>query len=179
MSNEHCTAHVLSESSLFVYRHKLMVKTCGTTTLLRIVPAILAHAERLHMSVQYVFFSRKAFMFPHEQLAPHTSFEDEVRYLNTFFTGSAFILGPLTGDHWNVPVRCGGAGLRGCASGGDARGDDARSRCDEDASVLPLRRERRREAHHGGIGDRSSPSGIDDRRLPLHSVRILDEWTPR
>ncbi|KAG5193024.1 S-Adenosylmethionine decarboxylase [Tribonema minus] len=111
MSNAHLDAYVLSESSLFVYRHKVVVKTCGTTTLLRCIAYLLQHAGRgLGMELEWVGYSRKNFTFPGDQLYPHASFEQELDYLRQHqhlsarLDGSGHVLGPVTGDHWFVYV---------------------------------------------------------------------------
>ncbi|KAJ2472462.1 spermidine resistance protein, partial [Coemansia sp. RSA 2320] len=53
----------LSESSFFVYPNKLVLKTCGTTTLLYAIPRILAIAHQYlgATGVHQVFYSRKNF----------------------------------------------------------------------------------------------------------------------
>ena len=77
-SNEYFDSYVLSESSLFVYSYKIMIKTCGTTTLLECVPKLLEYAEDLGLEVDYVTYSRKTFKFPNRQMDPHRDFNDEV-----------------------------------------------------------------------------------------------------
>ena len=76
-----------SESSMFVYPHKLILKTCGTTTLLLAVPRILEVAQHYcdFEKVWRIFYSRKAFMFPERQVGPHRSWDDEVSFLNKYF----------------------------------------------------------------------------------------------
>ena len=103
VSNGHIDSYVLSESSLFVLSHKVMLKTCGTTTLLRIVPPLLAAIEALGMAVEWFNYSRKNFTYPHKQLSPHQSFDAEISFLGSHFPGGeAFMLGPLNADHWYV-----------------------------------------------------------------------------
>jgi len=99
-SNEFFDSYVLSESSLFIYPYKLMIKTCGTTTLLRCIPKLLEFASGLELSVELVMYSRKNFLFPHRQQYPHLNWNDEVDFLNKIFDGTAYVLGPTTQSHW-------------------------------------------------------------------------------
>jgi len=98
--NDHFDSYVLSESSLFVFPFKMMLKTCGTTTLLNAIPKLMEFAQTLDLEVDLVMFSRKNFLFPQKQQFPHINWEAEVAYLNSIFDGSAYVLGPLTQDHW-------------------------------------------------------------------------------
>jgi S-adenosylmethionine decarboxylase len=77
-----------SESSLFVFPHKLILKTCGTTTLLAGIPPIFELAQKAgfpYGEVYRVFYSRKSFMFPERQRSPHGSWGEEVQRLNSYF----------------------------------------------------------------------------------------------
>lgn len=103
-SNDHFDSYVLSESSLFVYPNRVLLKTCGTTTLLKTVPHILTLAEKVEAKPDLLFFSRKNFNFPSRQPAPHTGFEAETAYLDQYFRGTAYTFGPRDGDHWHLYV---------------------------------------------------------------------------
>jgi len=96
-------AYLLSESSLFISPHRLILKTCGTTLNLLGLPRILEIA-RIHASLPSVyrcFYSRKSFMFPERQQGPHKEWKDEVQFLDGIFTnGSAYTVGKVNGDHW-------------------------------------------------------------------------------
>ena len=60
-------AYVLSESSLFVYESKVVLKTCGTTKLLEAIPVFLAEAAVLGMAPRRVKYTRSTFDRPEEQ----------------------------------------------------------------------------------------------------------------
>ncbi|KAJ2879389.1 spermidine resistance protein, partial [Coemansia asiatica] len=95
------------ESSFFVYPHKLVLKTCGTTTLLYAIPRILEIAgDCLGVSGAYqLFYSRKNFMFPNLQEELHRSWGKEVTYLDAHFPeGSAYLIGKTNRDHWHVYI---------------------------------------------------------------------------
>ncbi|XTI87223.1 S-adenosylmethionine decarboxylase [Cenococcum geophilum] len=119
--SEHVDAYLLSESSMFVFPHKLVLKTCGTTTLLLGLPRILEIAALdagfPHIAAQptrgiaaqastfRVFYSRKNFLYPDQQRAPHRSWRDEVRFLDKMFLGgSAYMIGKMNGEHWYLYI---------------------------------------------------------------------------
>ncbi|KAG9149875.1 hypothetical protein Leryth_023447 [Lithospermum erythrorhizon] len=85
LSNGHFDSYVLSESSLFIYPYKLIIKTCGTTKLLLAIPPILKLADSLSLKVKTVHYSRGSFIFPGAQSYPHRSFTEEVDVLNKYF----------------------------------------------------------------------------------------------
>lgn len=117
VESENVDAYLLSESSMFVFPHKIILKTCGTTTLLSGLPRILEiaavkagfphtvadhHGRTATAAHPYrVFYSRKNFLFPDQQRGPHRSWRDEVKSLDRLFLGgSAYVIGKLNGEHW-------------------------------------------------------------------------------
>lgn len=110
ISNQYVDAYVLSESSLFVYDTMVMLKTCGTTTLLRCIGILVELGGGLGLEIDWVGYSRKNFSFPGDQVFPHQSFDQELGYLYEHSSlckrldGNGYTLGPVTSDHWFVFV---------------------------------------------------------------------------
>lgn len=112
-------AFLLSESSLFVYDHRITLKTCGTTTtllclqlLFDIIKSELGWdvCKRIESTGKYypykVFYSRRCFMFPLKQRSIHKNWSNEIDYLNTFFChGRSYLVGRNDeSNHWNLYV---------------------------------------------------------------------------
>lgn len=110
ISNRYLDAYVLSESSLFIYPYMLVLKTCGTTTLLRCIATLVDLGRKLGLEIDWVGYSRKNFNFPGDQAFPHQSFHQELDYLYGHrnlcerLDGNGYTLGPVNGDHWFVFV---------------------------------------------------------------------------
>ncbi|KAJ1404940.1 S-adenosylmethionine decarboxylase [Sesbania bispinosa] len=108
LSNEKVESYVLSESSLFVYPYKIIIKTCGTTKLLLSIPPILKLSEVLSLKVRSVRYTRGSFTFPGAQPFPHRNFSEEVAVLDSYFgklgSGSmAYVIGSADNAHnWHV-----------------------------------------------------------------------------
>lgn len=80
-------AYLLSESSLFVYPSRLILKTCGATTLLLVLPRILELAADVGSRLEHVHYSHFRYKFPTLQVYPHTSFDVEKRCLTSLLDG--------------------------------------------------------------------------------------------
>lgn len=121
IESEHVDAYLLSESSFFVFPHKVVLKTCGTTTLLwgltRLLEIAAVNAGFPYVAPQpssgispaatpyRVFYSRKNFLYPDQQRGPHRSWRDEVRFLDQRFQGgSAYMIGKMNGEHWYLYI---------------------------------------------------------------------------
>lgn len=108
LSNDYVDSYVLSESSLFVYPYKVIIKTCGTTKLLLSIPAILKLANALSLAVKSVRYTRGSFIFPGAQSFPHRNFSEEVAVLDGYFgklglAGKAYVMGgPDKSQKWHV-----------------------------------------------------------------------------
>lgn len=100
---EHVDGYVLSESSMFVYKDRIILKTCGQTTLLNCIKPLLYLAREIagFDEILDVFYSRKNFMRPELQDKSHSSFDSEIEILDAEFElGSAYCLGKVNRDCW-------------------------------------------------------------------------------
>lgn len=102
-SNECMDSYVLSESSMFIFDTRMILKTCGSTQLLHALNYLLHLVQKYcnMETVVSVFYSRKNFLRPERQPFLHRKFEREIDYLDRYFQdGSAYCLGSLKHDRW-------------------------------------------------------------------------------
>jgi len=93
-------AYLLSESSMFVYPSRVILKTCGTTTLLLVLPRLLELAAQIGVTLEHAHYSHFRYKFPEQQVYPHTSFADEQRCLASLLEGHvAAVHAKVIGDH--------------------------------------------------------------------------------
>lgn len=107
VQGEELDSYLLSESSLFVYPHYIILKTCGTTLNLHGLERInRIVAEQCGLDSQWrLFYSRKSFFFPELQKGPHREWSHEVEFLESGagghgYDGNAYYVGPINRDHW-------------------------------------------------------------------------------
>jgi len=92
--NEHSDAFLLSESSLFVFDHKMIMITCGQTRLVNAVVELLKLVPA--DGVEFFIYERKNEVYPHRQ---PTSFYDDVQRFDALLPGKAFRFGDEDEHH--------------------------------------------------------------------------------
>ena len=86
--NDDCDAYLLSESSLFVFDHKVIMITCGRTRLIDAVDVMLEKLSR--DQIEFLVFQRKNEVLPQAQAS---GFYDDAVRLRRMFEGTAHRLG--------------------------------------------------------------------------------------
>lgn len=94
VSNSECKAFLLSESSLFVWHNKLLIITCGVTTLVDSVEYFLQHIDNI--LIRQVIYQRKNEYFAHAQLS---SFSEDSKRLSSIIDGKAYRFGEIDSHH--------------------------------------------------------------------------------
>jgi S-adenosylmethionine decarboxylase len=96
LSTSHCDSYLLSESSLFVWDHRILMITCGNTTLKHSVLLLIEKLGR--NNIDSLIFQRKNEHFSELQI---TDFEQDVKDINKFLKGHILKFG-LDNDHHNL-----------------------------------------------------------------------------
>ncbi len=94
IKNTDCHAYLLSESSLFVWKDRFVMITCGETTLAKAVTFFIEKMGK--EGVAFLIYERKNEYRPENQ---RSSFEDDVKEINRFLPGSAYQFGQESGHH--------------------------------------------------------------------------------
>lgn len=94
MSNADMDTYLLSESSLFVMDDRVIMITCGTTTLIHAAIKLLEYVDPADLEL--FVYERKNEQMPGIQ---HTSFDDDVALLNARLPGCVFCFGNQASNH--------------------------------------------------------------------------------
>lgn len=81
--NPHVTMYLLSESSLIVFQDRCILKTCGTTQPLKIIPHLNNIIQPFNICIVRLIYSHRHFIFPDNQLPPYNNFACEQEYVKT------------------------------------------------------------------------------------------------
>ena len=92
-----CSAFILSESSLFVWDHKVLILTCGQT---RLVDSVLYFLEEFGtQDILSLIFQRKNEYYSYLQ---ESTFEDDIKKLNRILLGKALRFGHIGEHHHDI-----------------------------------------------------------------------------
>lgn len=95
LSSSHCDSYILSESSLFVWDHRLLMLTCGRSPLVKALKGVLKK-WRLQ-DIDLLFFQRKNELVPRHQ---QSSFMEDASLVRTKVPGTAYAFGSPDEHHF-------------------------------------------------------------------------------
>ena len=95
LSHSHCDCYLLSESSLFVWDHRLLMLTCGSSSLMESLLVLLKEVKQENIDI--LFYQRKNEYFPRRQ---KSSFVDDVSRLRKKMSGKAYCFGNPDEHHF-------------------------------------------------------------------------------
>ncbi len=87
-----CTAYLLSESSLFIWDNRLLMITCGSTTLIQSLTSLL----QKFTNIELLIFQRKNELRSFQQTS---SFEQDIQKINKTLPGQALRFGEIHSHH--------------------------------------------------------------------------------
>ena len=94
-SNSFCDSYILSESSLFVWDHRLLMLTCGDTSLVNSILRVLKKFKQ--SDIELLFYQRKNEFFPYKQ---KSSFVDDLEKMKKKINGKAYCFGVPDEHHF-------------------------------------------------------------------------------
>lgn len=94
-SNSFCDSYILSESSLFVWDHRLLMLTCGDTPLVNTILTLLKNFKK--SDIELLFYQRKNEFFPYSQ---KSSFMDDFGKIKKRINGKAYCFGAPDEHHF-------------------------------------------------------------------------------
>ncbi|KAK4370505.1 hypothetical protein RND71_009980 [Anisodus tanguticus] len=112
VANQYFDSYVLSESSLFVYPTKIIIKTCGTTQLLKSIRPFIHFACQMGLIMTECRYTRGNYIFPKAQPYPYTSFKEEIIYLQDqlpnqlCYKKASVMPSKFTSHAWHVFTAC-------------------------------------------------------------------------
>ena len=94
-SSSFCDSYILSESSLFIWDHRLLMLTCGRSSLVNSILSLLKKIKK--SDIDLLFYQRKNEFFPAKQ---KSSFKDDLRKIRKRIEGKAWCFGVPDEHHF-------------------------------------------------------------------------------
>ena len=94
-SSSFCDSYILSESSLFVWDHRLLMLTCGQSPLVNSILSLLKKVKK--SDIELLFYQRKNEFFPAKQ---KSSFKEDLERMRKKIKGKAWCFGVPDEHHF-------------------------------------------------------------------------------